>query len=76
MGPNNIAAKPVLMPAADLTTPEQSKTGKTMMNGALKINYGDEAKVNRLALALKNVKSSQNVALEHVESAKSKIDMQ
>lgn len=76
MGPNNIAAKPALMPAGDLTTQEQSSVGKKVMNGALKINYGDEAKVNRLALALKNVKTSQNVALEHVESAKSKINMQ
>ncbi len=76
MGPNNISAKSVSMPAAELPKPEQSNVGKTIMNGALKINYGDEAKVNRLALALKNVKSSQNVALVHVESAKSKIDMQ
>jgi len=76
MGPNSIAAKPTLMPATDLPTPEQSNVGKTIMNGTVKINYGDEAKVNRLALTLKNVKSSQNLALQHVESAKSKIDMQ
>ena len=73
MGPNNISAKPTTMPAADLSAPAQKKTINIMMNGTVKINYGDDAKVSRLSLALQNVKSSQNMALEHVESAKSKI---
>lgn len=73
MGPNNIAAKPSTMPTADLSTPAQSKASSTIMNNKIKVNYGDDAKVNHLSLALQNVKSSQNVALEHVESAKSKI---
>lgn len=75
MGPNNISSKNVFMPAADLPASEQIQTVSTAIIGELKINYGDEAKVNRLSTALENVKSSQNLALKHVEDTKSKIAM-
>lgn len=70
MGPNNISAKPMVMPSA-----EQKQINSAAINVKLKINYGDETKVNRLSNALDKVKSSQGRALEHVESAKSTIIM-
>lgn len=70
MGPNNISAKPMVMPAA-----KQKQVVSTTINAKLKINYGDEAKVNRLSNALDKVKSSQGRAFAHVESAKSTIIM-
>lgn len=75
MGPNNISAKPTSLPVADLPTPAQSKVSSTVINDKIKINYGDEAKVNRLAVALQNVKSSQNTVSGHIEDIKSKIIM-
>lgn len=73
MGPNNISAKPVSMPVTDLASTVQNKASSTIINRNIKINYGDEAKVNRLAVSLENVKSLKNLALDHVENVKSKI---
>lgn len=75
MGPNNISAKPIVMPTADLSVSAQKQAASSAITGKIKINYGDEAKVTCLSNALKNVKSLQGRALDHVESAKSKIIM-
>jgi hypothetical protein len=62
------------MPAADLSsTPAQQQAGSAGISSKIKVNYGDEAKVNRLSSALDSVKNSQGMALQHVENAKATI---
>lgn len=75
MGPNSLSAKPVAMPATDLTTPAQKQVASSAVTKNIKINYGDEAKVNRLSNTLDKVKVLQGSASEHVERVKSKIIM-
>ncbi len=75
MGPNNISAKPMNMPLADSSAVVQKKGASAAVTRKIKINYGDDAKVNRLSNAIGNVKSLQGRAQEHVDGIKSKIIM-
>jgi hypothetical protein len=63
------------LPTADTSATVQKQAVSAAVTGKLKINYGDEAKVNRLSKAISNVKILQGRAQEHVQDIKSKIIM-